>query len=149
IFRARMSKPSGNGCWRSWGRRRRRPASHGRGGKSPERRWPCSGGLSETQPLLKTSRVHSQSVAPTLGGKMSTQQANAFNSYSPMPPPAGDPVVAWRQGDVDRGEIVVITHALTEPDWDKVRAFVRRTSRESLRLRFGQVADFRDERTLK
>lgn len=80
---------------------------------------------------------------------MSTQQANVFNSYSPMPPPAGDPVVAWRQGDVDRGEIVVITHALTEPDWDKVRAFVRRTSRESLRLRFGQVADFRDERTLK
>jgi L-amino acid N-acyltransferase YncA len=80
---------------------------------------------------------------------MSTQQANAFNSYSPMPPPAGAPVVAWRQGDVDRGEIVVINHALTEPDWDKVRAFVRRTSRESLRLRFGQVADFRDERTLK
>jgi N-acetylglutamate synthase-like GNAT family acetyltransferase len=80
---------------------------------------------------------------------MSTQQANAFNSYSPMPPPPGDPVLSWRQGDIHRGEIVVITHALTEPDWDKVRAFVRRTSRESLRLRFGQVADFRDERTLR
>jgi N-acetylglutamate synthase-like GNAT family acetyltransferase len=80
---------------------------------------------------------------------MSTQQANAFNSYSPMPPPPGDPVLSWRQGDIHRGEIVVITHALTEPDWDKVRAFVRRTSRESLRLRIGQVADFRDERTLR
>jgi N-acetylglutamate synthase-like GNAT family acetyltransferase len=80
---------------------------------------------------------------------MSTQQANAFNSYSPMPPPPGDPALSWRQGDIHRGEIVVITHALTEPDWDKVRAFVRRTSRESLRLRFGQVADFRDERTLR
>jgi N-acetylglutamate synthase-like GNAT family acetyltransferase len=80
---------------------------------------------------------------------MSTQQANAFNSYSPMPPPPGDPVLSWRQGDIHPGEIVVITHALTEPDWDKVRAFVRRTSRESLRLRFGQVADFRDERTLR
>jgi N-acetylglutamate synthase-like GNAT family acetyltransferase len=80
---------------------------------------------------------------------MSTQQANAFNSYSPMPPPPGDPVLSWRQGDIHPGEIVVITHALTEPDWDKVRAFVRRTSRESLRLRIGQVADFRDERTLR
>ena len=80
---------------------------------------------------------------------MSTQQANAFNSHSPMPPPPGDPVPAWRQDDIHRGEIVVIARALTEPDWDKVRAFVRRTSRESLRLRFGQVADFRDERTLK
>jgi RimJ/RimL family protein N-acetyltransferase len=30
-----------------------------------------------------------------------------------------------------------------------VRAFVRRTSRESLRLRFGQTADFCDERTLR
>jgi N-acetylglutamate synthase-like GNAT family acetyltransferase len=80
---------------------------------------------------------------------MSTQQANAFNSYSPMPPPPGDPVLSWRQGDIHPGEIVVITHALTEPDWDKVRAFVRRTSRESLRLRIGQVVDFRDERTLR
>ena len=38
---------------------------------------------------------------------------------------------------------------MTEPEWDKVRAFVRRTSRESLRLRFGQAADFTDDRTLK
>jgi RimJ/RimL family protein N-acetyltransferase len=80
---------------------------------------------------------------------MSTQQADAFNSHSPVPPPPGGPVIAWRQGVIHRGEIVVIARALTEPDWDKVRAFVRRTSRESLRLRFGQAADFRDERTLK
>ena len=29
---------------------------------------------------------------------------------------------------------MVLTRALTEPEWDKVRAFVRLTSRESLRL---------------
>ncbi len=30
-----------------------------------------------------------------------------------------------------------------------VRAFVRRTEREALRLRFGQAADFADDSTLK
>jgi acetyltransferase len=54
-----------------------------------------------------------------------------------------------QRGDVRHGEIVVLTRALTEPQWDMVRAFVRRTSRESLRLRFGQAADFTDDRTLK
>jgi len=44
---------------------------------------------------------------------------------------------------------VVLTRALTEPEWDKVRAFVRLTSRESLRLRFGQAADLADDRMLK
>src|SRR3974390_2394927 len=146
IFRARMSRPSGTGCWRSWERRRRRPPNHGRGGKSPERCWLFGGGLSETQPLLKTSRVHSLAVAAPLPATMSVQQADASNSCSPMPPPPGGPVVSWPQADTHSGEIVVIARALSEPDWDKVRAFIRRTSRESLRLRFGQAADFRDER---
>ena len=52
-------------------------------------------------------------------------------------------------GGVRHGEVVVLTRALTEGDWDMVRAFVRGTSRESLRLRFGQVADFTDDPTLK
>jgi ribosomal protein S18 acetylase RimI-like enzyme len=51
--------------------------------------------------------------------------------------------------DAGGGEVVLLSRALGEPEWDKVRAFVRRTSRESLRLRFGQTADFCDERTLR
>jgi L-amino acid N-acyltransferase YncA len=105
--------------------------------------------LSETQPLLKTSRVLSLAVAATFAATMSMQQADAFNSCSPMPGPPGQAVIAWQQGEIQLGEIVVVARGLTEPDWDKVRAFVRRTSRESLRLRFGQAADFRDERTLR
>jgi RimJ/RimL family protein N-acetyltransferase len=57
--------------------------------------------------------------------------------------------IAWHRSDVRDGEIVVLKGALTEPEWDKVRVFVRRTSRESLRLRFGQAVDFADDRTLK
>jgi RimJ/RimL family protein N-acetyltransferase len=79
---------------------------------------------------------------------VSLQHADAF-SCSRMPPPAGEPTIAWRQDDVYCGEMIVVAGTLTEPDWDKVRAFVRRTSRESLRLRFGQSVDFRDERTLR
>ena len=51
--------------------------------------------------------------------------------------------------DAGGGEVVLLSRALSEPEWDKVRAFVRRTSRKSLRLRFGQTADFCDERTLR
>ena len=71
-----------------------------------------------------------------------------FDPRSSMPWLPGAAAIARRQDEL-HGESVVVAHALTEPDWDKVRAFVRRTSRESLRLRFGQAADFRDERTLR
>jgi GNAT superfamily N-acetyltransferase len=45
--------------------------------------------------------------------------------------------------------VVAITQLLTEPEWAMLRAFVHRTSREALRLRFGQAADFADDRTLE
>ena len=45
--------------------------------------------------------------------------------------------------------IVAITRPLTEQEWTMLRAFAHRTSRESLRLRFGQAADFADDRTLE
>jgi L-amino acid N-acyltransferase YncA len=80
----------------------------------------------------------------------SLHHANPLRPYGPVPaaPPAATDI-AWRYGEIQPGDIVVLDRALTEPEWDKVRAFVWRTSRESLRLRFGQAADFRDERTLK
>ncbi len=53
-----------------------------------------------------------------------------------------------RQG-IRPGETVAFARALTESEWDKVRAFVRRTGRDALRLRFGQAADFLDDHTLK
>jgi GNAT superfamily N-acetyltransferase len=45
--------------------------------------------------------------------------------------------------------IIAITSPLTEPEWAMLRTFAHRTSRESLRLRFGQAADFADDRTLE
>lgn len=56
---------------------------------------------------------------------------------------------ARQRGGVRSGEIVVIDRALTADEWGMVRAFVRRTEREALRLRFGQAADFADNSTLK
>src|SRR5262249_20875157 len=67
----------------------------------------------------------------------------------PRPAFRAQPVIAAPQGNTNGGEVVVVTRALTESEWDKVRAFVRRTSRESLRLRFGQAVNFCDERTLR
>jgi RimJ/RimL family protein N-acetyltransferase len=46
-------------------------------------------------------------------------------------------------------DIVILSEPLTEPQWEMLRAFVRRTGGASLRLRFGQAADFADEATLR
>jgi RimJ/RimL family protein N-acetyltransferase len=45
--------------------------------------------------------------------------------------------------------VVAITRPLIEPQYQTLRTFARRISRESLRLRFGQAADFADARTLE
>jgi GNAT superfamily N-acetyltransferase len=81
---------------------------------------------------------------------MSLQHEYALRPRSPVPPViSGKTEVARPPGDIRLSEVVVLTGALTESEWDKVRAFVRRTSRESLRLRVGQAADFADDHTLK
>ncbi len=80
---------------------------------------------------------------------MSLQHEYALRPRSPAPPViSGQTKTARPRGDVRLSE-VVLTGALTESEWDKVRAFVGKTSRESLRLRFGQAADFADDHTLK
>jgi hypothetical protein len=77
---------------------------------------------------------------------MSLQHEYALRPRSPVPPViSGKTEVARPPGDIRLSEVVVLTGALTESEWDKVRAFVRRTSRESLRLRFGQSAYFADD----
>jgi len=43
----------------------------------------------------------------------------------------------------------MLDRPLCEPEWDMVRAFVARTSREDLRLRFGYPLDLADEPTLR
>jgi acetyltransferase len=45
--------------------------------------------------------------------------------------------------------IQVISGSLRDAQWDKVRGFVRQTSREDLRLRFGHPLAFDDEFTLR
>ena len=80
----------------------------------------------------------------------SLQHEYAPRPRNPVPAViAGQTEVARPRGDVRLSEVVVLAGALTESEWDRVRAFVRRTSRESLRLRFGQAADFADDHTLK
>jgi N-acetylglutamate synthase-like GNAT family acetyltransferase len=80
----------------------------------------------------------------------SLQHAYPVRLHNPAPPaPAREADIAKRHDDIQCGHIVVRARALTESEWEKVRAFVRRTSRDSLRSRFGQAVDLRDERTLK
>ena len=47
-----------------------------------------------------------------------------------------------------RNRAVVLTRPLTAAQWDLVRSFVSATSRDDLRLRFGQPLDLRDQATL-
>ncbi len=44
---------------------------------------------------------------------------------------------------------MVLDRPLLDAEWDMVRALVRRTEREDLRLRFGHPLDLRDEPTLR
>jgi GNAT superfamily N-acetyltransferase len=44
---------------------------------------------------------------------------------------------------------IVLTRPLNEAEWEMIRAFLRRTNREDLRLRFGQPLDFQDDATLR
>ena len=97
---------------------------------------------------MKTSRVRLQGFRPNFARMNSPQIIRAPASYGP-PPVILKEEGRTQPGGVRHGEVVVLTRALTEGDWDMVRAFVRGTSRESLRLRFGQVADFTDDPTLK
>lgn len=48
-----------------------------------------------------------------------------------------------------RRELVVVAGALGEAEWDLVRAFAKRLSREDVRLRFGYPLDVHDEPTLR
>jgi acetyltransferase len=47
------------------------------------------------------------------------------------------------------GQIEIVGAPLTETQWDALRAFVQRTKREDLRLRFGTPLAFDDEFTLR
>jgi RimJ/RimL family protein N-acetyltransferase len=81
---------------------------------------------------------------------MSLQHECTPRPRGPMPAAIPDEnETLGRRHDIRPGETIVLARALTESEWERVRAFVRRTSRESLRLRFGQAADFLDDHTLK
>jgi ribosomal protein S18 acetylase RimI-like enzyme len=69
----------------------------------------------------------------------------------PVPPLAnrGELESAWQNSDVSEGRIIVLTRPLNEREWGMIWAFVGKTDREDLRLRFGQSLDFADAATLK
>jgi RimJ/RimL family protein N-acetyltransferase len=78
---------------------------------------------------------------------MSSNLQDYRSAHCGMPPAIVPEAVApWSDR---RCNIVAIARPLTETEWGMLRAFVARTSRESLRLRFGQAADFADDRTLE
>jgi acetyltransferase len=56
-------------------------------------------------------------------------------------------------GELSQGageaRIIVLTAPLRASEWEMIRGFVGKVSRENLRLRFGQAVDFRDEATLQ
>ena len=68
-----------------------------------------------------------------------------------IPPPAdrSGPEGAWHNSDAGKDRTIVLTHPLSEHEWAMIRAFVGKTDREDLRLRFGQSLDFADAATLK
>ena len=68
-----------------------------------------------------------------------------------IPPPAdrSEPENAWHNSDAGKDRTIVLTHPLSEHEWAMIRAFVGKTDREDLRLRFGQSLDFADAATLK
>jgi RimJ/RimL family protein N-acetyltransferase len=78
---------------------------------------------------------------------MSSNLQDYRTAHCCMPPSIVPEAVApWSSRPCN---IVAIARPLTEAEWVMLRAFVAQTSRESLRLRFGQAADFADDHTLE
>ena len=59
------------------------------------------------------------------------------------------PWSSWPDGDIGAGWTMILTAPLRETEWDMIRAFVRRTDRDDLRLRFGQWLDFQNDAILR
>jgi GNAT superfamily N-acetyltransferase len=56
---------------------------------------------------------------------------------------------AWQDGEAGGNRMIVFAQPLHETEWGMIRAFVRKTDRDDLHLRFGQSIDFHDDATLK
>ena len=61
----------------------------------------------------------------------------------------GTPEGGWDVSAVGKGRTIVLTRPLDESEWGMIRAFIEKTDRDDLRLRFGQSLDFADTATLK
>ncbi len=68
--------------------------------------------------------------------------------FHALHPPVGRPGAPPRHERFSCRPIVVVT-PLSEGEWDLVRAFVRRMTKEDLHLRFGHPIDFADEATMR
>jgi GNAT superfamily N-acetyltransferase len=68
-----------------------------------------------------------------------------------MPPLAclGEPEDDRRNSGPGKDRTIVLTRPLDEREWRMIRAFIGKTDRDDLRLRFGQALDFADAATLK
>lgn len=74
-----------------------------------------------------------------------------FAAPAAIPPLANqsEPGRGWQNSDAGEGRTVVLPRPLNENAWGMIRAFVGKTDRADLRLRFGQALDFGDAATLK
>jgi acetyltransferase len=62
---------------------------------------------------------------------------------------AVEPFGSGAVGGVDAKRAITLSRPLSEAQWEKIRTFVGRTTRDDLRLRFGQPLNFADDVTLR
>jgi acetyltransferase len=77
------------------------------------------------------------------------QQARSVDHFAAMPFTGVAPVDGGTVGGPGAEQTIALTRPLNEAQWDKIRTFVGRTTRDDLRLRFGQPLDFTDGVTLR
>jgi acetyltransferase len=66
-----------------------------------------------------------------------------------LPIPLVVPWNSWPDGDIGDDRTMILVPPLRETEWAMIRAFVRKTDRDDLRLRFGQWLDFQNDAILK
>jgi acetyltransferase len=77
------------------------------------------------------------------------QQPRSVDHFAATPFTGVAPADGGAVGERGAEQTIALTRPLDEAQWEKVRTFVRRTTRDDLRLRFGQPLDFTDGVTLR
>jgi GNAT superfamily N-acetyltransferase len=105
--------------------------------------------LSQTQPAMRRSRVRRAAFgASLLPMSQLHHDSGAIANSLGVPGSAAAQGLenSWQRGDCRRDRtqdrIMVLSGPLRPAEWHMIQAFIRKTDREDLRLRFGQWLDF-------